>query len=93
MERKKYGKKRCKFCELKVDTIDYKDVDTLKYGLSERFKIMPRRLTGTCKRHQEQLSNAVKRARHIAIIPYIVDRKNVVESPFDKVSNLAVRAK
>jgi len=88
MERKRYGKKKCKFCELKIDYIDYKDVSTLKFGVSERFKIMPRRLTGTCKRHQEQLSNAVKRARHIALIPYIVDRKRVVERPFDQVSDL-----
>lgn len=86
--KKKYGKKRCKFCDIKVDVINYKDVDVLKLGLSERFKIMPRRLTGTCKKHQEQLSAAIKRARHIGIIPYIVDRKNVVEGPFELVSDL-----
>jgi small subunit ribosomal protein S18 len=73
---------------MKIDYISYKDLETLKYGVSERFKIMPRRLTGTCKKHQEQLSNAVKRARAAALIPYIVDRKNVVESPFDKIKPL-----
>ena len=87
-ERKKYGKKRCKFCDMKIDYISYKDLETLKYGLSERFKIMPSRLTGTCKKHQEALSKAVKRARAAALIPYIVDRKNVVESPFDKIKPL-----
>jgi small subunit ribosomal protein S18 len=73
---------------MKIDYIDYKDLDVLKFGVSERFKIMPRRLTGTCKKHQEALSNAVKRARAAALIPYIVDRKNVVESPFDKIKPL-----
>jgi len=87
-ERKKYGKKRCKFCDMKIDIIDYKDLDTLKFGVSERFKIMPRRLTGTCKKHQEALSAAVKRARAAALIPYIVDRKNVVEAPFERIKPL-----
>ena len=86
--KKKYGKKRCKYCEMKVDYIGYKDLDLIKYSLSERYKIMPRRLTGTCKKHQEALSKAVKRARAAALIPYIVDRKNVVESPFDKIKPL-----
>ena len=82
-ERRKYSKRYCKYCEAKVDFMDYKEVGALRFSLSERYKIMPRRLTGTCKKHQEQLSNAVKRARAAALIPYIVDRKNVVESPFD----------
>jgi len=51
--------------------------------LSERFKIMPRRLTGNCKRHQELVTVSIKRARQTALIPYIVDRKNVVENPFE----------
>ena len=82
-ERKKYGKKRCKFCDMKIEYIDYKDLETLKFGVSERFKIMPRRLTGNCKRHQEMVTIAIKRARQTALIPYIVDRKNVVENPFE----------
>jgi len=87
-ERKKYGKKRCKFCDMKVEYISYKDLDTLKLGLSERFKIMPSRLTGTCKKHQDMLSNAIKRARAAALIPYIVDRKHVIENPFDLIKPL-----
>jgi len=48
-ERRKFKKRFCKYCELKIDIIDYKDLGVLKYSLSERFKIMPRRLTGTVK--------------------------------------------
>lgn len=82
-EKRKYSRKYCKYCEAKVDYIDYKDTKMLKHSLSERFKIMPRRLTGNCKKHQEMVENAIKRARHAAIIPYIVDRKDVVATPFD----------
>jgi len=62
----------------KIEYIDYKDLNQLKFSLSERYKIMPRRLTGNCKRHQEVLSAAIKRARQAAFIPYVVDRKRVV---------------
>ena len=55
----------------------------LKNALSERFKIMPRRLTGTSKKYQEMVEVAIKRARHVALIPYIVDRKEVVNNPFE----------
>ena len=82
-EKRKYSRKYCKYCEAKVDFIDYKDTTLLKYSLSERFKIMPRRLTGNCKKHQEMVENAIKRARHAAFIPYIVDRDNVVTNPFE----------
>ena len=51
--------------------------------MSERGKIMPRRLTGTSKKFQEQVENAIKRARHMALVPYVVDRDSVVDSPFD----------
>ena len=88
MEKRKYGKKKCKYCEMGVDIIDYKDLDLLKFSLSERYKIMPRRLTGNCKKHQEMVSNAIKRARHVALIPYIIDTKNVVENPFDLIKPL-----
>ncbi|MDE5926788.1 MAG: 30S ribosomal protein S18, partial [Helicobacter sp.] len=54
----------------------------LKHSLSERYKIMPRRLTGNSKKWQERVEVAIKRARHMALIPYIVDRKRVVENPF-----------
>ncbi|MGM0622518.1 MAG: 30S ribosomal protein S18 [Campylobacterota bacterium] len=82
-ERRKFKKRYCKYCEAKVDFIDYKDLKLLKHSLSERYKIMPRRLTGNCKKHQDLVSQAIKRAREVAFIPYIVDRKNVVETPFD----------
>ena len=54
----------------------------LKHSLSGRYKIMPRRLTGNSKKWQERVEVAIKRARQMALIPYIVDRKNVVENPF-----------
>ncbi|WP_309496427.1 30S ribosomal protein S18 [Sulfurovum sp.] len=84
-ERRKFKKRFCKYCEAKTEFVDYKDLAQLKFSLSERFKIMPRRLTGNCKRHQELVTVAIKRARQTALIPYIVDRKNVVENPFENV--------
>jgi len=77
-ERRKYSKKHCKYTEMKIDYIDYKDVKLLKHTLSERYKIMPRRLTGNGKSAQDMVSVAIKRARHMALVPYIVDRKNAV---------------
>ena len=66
-------KKVCVFCAEKVEHLDYKDVAKYRKCLSERSKILPRRITGTCAKHQRQLTTAVKRARHIAILPYISD--------------------
>lgn len=66
-------KKVCAFCAEKVKDIDYKDIPRLRKSLSERAKILPRRVTGTCAKHQRQLTEAVKRARHIALIPYVSD--------------------
>ena len=66
-------KKVCAFCAEKLNDIDYKDVARLKKFLSERSKILPRRITGTCSKHQKFLTTAVKRSRHIALIPYISD--------------------
>ena len=63
-------KKVCTFCADKIEHIDYKDV---RKCVSERAKILPRRITGTCAKHQRQLTIAIKRARHIAIMPYISD--------------------
>jgi small subunit ribosomal protein S18 len=83
MRERKFKKRFCKYCESKVEYIDYKDVAGLKFSLSERYKIMPRRLTGNCKKHQELVTVAIKRARQTALIPYIVDRKNVVDAPFE----------
>ncbi|WP_163532863.1 30S ribosomal protein S18 [Helicobacter suis] len=82
MERKKYSKRYCRYTEAKIEFIDYKDLELLRHSLSERYKIMPRRLTGNSKKWQERVEVAIKRARHMALIPYIVDRKKVVDNPF-----------
>ena len=82
-ERRKYKKRYCKYCEAKVDFMDYKDVGALRFSLSERYKIMPRRLTGNCKRHQDMMSTVIKRARAAALVPYTVTRKTVITAPFE----------
>lgn len=66
-------KKVCVFCADKTTVIDYKDANKLKRYISERGKILPRRITGNCAKHQRALTVAVKRARQIAILPYVVD--------------------
>jgi small subunit ribosomal protein S18 len=66
-------KKVCTFCEEKIDHIDYKDSVRLRKYVSERSKILPRRVTGTCAKHQRQLTIAVKRARQLALLPYVSD--------------------
>ncbi len=66
-------KKVCAFCEDATKKVDYKDVATMKKYVSERGKILPRRITGTCAMHQREITNAVKRARHIALMPYVVE--------------------
>ncbi len=71
--RNRKKKKVCAFCADKIEHIDYKDVARLRKCVSERAKILPRRITGTCAKHQRQLTVAIKRARHIAIMPYISD--------------------
>ena len=70
---RKSRKKVCVFCVEKVDEIDYKDVTRLKRFVSERSKILPRRVTGTCAKHQRELTTAIKRARHLALLPYTSD--------------------
>ena len=70
------GRKRrkvCSFCVDKVEHIDYKDAAKLRRFVSERSKILPRRTTGTCAAHQRQLTVAIKRARHVALLPYVSD--------------------
>ncbi len=64
-------RKTCYFCEEKIEQIDYKDVDMLKEFLSERGKIRSRRQTSTCAQHQRRLAQAVKRARHLALLPFV----------------------
>lgn len=75
--RKKPGgrrrKKVCVFCGEKNGDIDFKDVNKLKRYVSERGKILPRRITGNCAKHQRALTVAIKRARHIALMPYTTD--------------------
>lgn len=66
-------KKVCSFCVEKVSGIDYKDVSKLRKYTTERAKIVPRRVTGTCARHQRELTVAIKRARHLAMMPYVSD--------------------
>ena len=70
------GRKRrkvCAFCVDKVEQIDYKDAAKLRRFTSERAKMLPRRTTGTCAMHQRQLTEAIKRARQIALLPYVTD--------------------
>ncbi|MBE6556579.1 MAG: 30S ribosomal protein S18 [Ruminococcaceae bacterium] len=66
-------KKVCIFCVDKVDFIDYKDSAKLRKFISERGKILPRRISGTCAMHQRELNTAIKRARQVALLPYVTD--------------------
>jgi len=66
-------RKYCKFCELKSEWIDYKDLRTLQSYTPERAKVLPRRISGTCAKHQRQLMQAIKRARMIALLPFRAD--------------------
>ena len=66
-------KKVCVYCADKNAVIDYKDVNKLKRYVSERGKILPRRITGNCAKHQRALTVAIKRARHLALMPYVAD--------------------
>lgn len=63
--------KTCRLCDDGVSHLDYKDVDMLERFISDRGKILPRRATGCCSRHQRELARCVKRARHLALVPYI----------------------
>lgn len=67
-----FRKKVCRFCTNKTP-IDYKDADTLKRFTTERGKILPRRITGTCAKHQRELTVAIKRARNICLLPFVAD--------------------
>ena len=70
---RKNRRKVCSFCVDKADFIDYKDVAKLRRFISERGNILPRRVTGTCAAHQRQLTVAIKRARHLALLPFSSD--------------------
>ncbi|WP_461246612.1 30S ribosomal protein S18 [Treponema sp. R6D11] len=65
--------KPCYFCKNKEETIDYKDVFRVKKFVTDRFKILPRRMSGSCAKHQRAIATAVKRARHLALIPFTTD--------------------
>ncbi|MDR3207195.1 MAG: 30S ribosomal protein S18 [Oscillospiraceae bacterium] len=76
MDRPQRGRKRrkvCSFCVDRVGHIDYKDTARLRRFLSERSKILPRRMTGSCAAHQRDLTEAIKRARHLALLPFVTD--------------------
>lgn len=66
-------KKVCVFCGKDTEPISYKDVNTLRKYVSERGKILPRRVTGNCAKHQRAITVAIKRARHVALMPYVQD--------------------
>ena len=70
---RKGRRKVCAFCVDKVENVDYKDIARLRRYMSERGKILPRRVTGTCARHQRALTPAIKRARQVALLPYTTD--------------------
>lgn len=72
--RQRRMKKRvCSFCVDKVEAIDYKDISKLKKYITERGKILPRRISGNCAKHQRELTVAIKRARNIALLPYTTE--------------------
>ena len=76
MDRRRGGmrrKKVCQFCADKTEVIDYKDVEKLRKYVTERGKILPKRITGTCSIHQRAVTTAVKRARIVALLPYVAD--------------------
>lgn len=70
---KRSRKKVCMFCVDRAEKIDYKDVAKLRKCMTERAKILPRRVTGTCACHQRELTSAIKRARHVALLPYTAE--------------------
>ncbi|NLY55370.1 MAG: 30S ribosomal protein S18 [Firmicutes bacterium] len=70
---RKRRKRVCSFCTDKIEHIDYKDVSRLRRYLTERGKILPRRISGNCAKHQRQMTVAIKRARQVALLPYTVE--------------------
>ncbi len=74
MQRRFKPRKRiCSFCADKTEKIDYKDINKLKKYVNDRGKILPRRISGNCSKHQRELTIAVKRARQVALLPYSAD--------------------
>ena len=73
MRQRRSRRKSCAFCAEKVEQIDFLDSTRLGKYISERGKILPRRMTGTCAKHQRELTTAIKRARHLALLPYVAE--------------------
>ena len=77
MENRRHGdirrRKVCQFCADKTEAIDYKNAEKLKKFVTERGKILPKRVTGTCAKHQREVTTAIKRARVMALLPYVAD--------------------
>ncbi|HXU91701.1 MAG TPA: 30S ribosomal protein S18 [Methylomirabilota bacterium] len=72
VKRRRFGRRKvCKFCADKLDLVDYKDVRRLRSFVTERGKIIPRRISGSCARHQRELTHAIKRARTVSLLPYV----------------------
>jgi len=69
--RRKKRIKKCRLCEMKIEYVDYKDIKLLSDYLNEKGKIIPKRVTGNCAKHQRMIKVAIKRARHMALLPYI----------------------
>jgi small subunit ribosomal protein S18 len=69
-------RKPCPYCKEKIDQVDYKDLGALRRFISERGKIRSRRITGACRRHQNQVATAIKRARELALLPYVAEPAN-----------------
>ena len=65
-------RKKCKFCQDKITDIDYKDIARLRKFITDRGKILPNRISATCAKHQRQLAVAIKRARHVMLLPFVV---------------------
>ncbi|BCV20081.1 30S ribosomal protein S18 [Moorella sp. Hama-1] len=72
-DKKRSRKRVCSFCVDKIEQVDYKDVNRLRRYVSERGKILPRRISGNCAHHQRQLTTAIKRARALALLPYTAE--------------------
>lgn len=73
MARRRRRTKICTFCAEKVEQVSYKDIDKLKKFVTERGKILPRRINGNCAKHQRQLTRSIKKARQLALLPYTVE--------------------
>lgn len=74
VKRRRFGRRKvCKFCVDKVDAVDYKDAKRLRTFVTERGKIIPRRISGNCAQHQRQLTTALKRVRTVALVPYVAE--------------------